>query len=149
MTGKVYKYLGPRARGKVFESAHQVTLRCSLPKEFNDPYELFLSINLNENPERLAFYNDVIGELPQVPTTCFSRSPAIIPMWAHYAQNLEGFAIEFDEARISSQYPDAGFGDVDYRDDADPELNDALALAYETCKPRHTFFLRRGVFSAA
>jgi hypothetical protein len=131
----------PEADGGVF--------KCSYPKAFNDPYELFLSLDLNETPELIAYYAEVIGELPQLPTTCFSRSPAVLPMWAHYAQNLEGFVVEVDEARLASRYPESGFGDVDYRESPDPRLNSALAHAYTTCKPRHTFLLRRWVFSAA
>ncbi len=92
---KIYKYIGPDGIEKVFHSANVGTLKCSLPKEFNDPYELFLTINFNERPDALAFYADAIGELPQFPTTCFSRSPIVLPMWAHYARNLEGFAVDF------------------------------------------------------
>jgi hypothetical protein len=84
---KIYKYIGPEHIDKIFHSPDVVTLKCSLPKEFNDPYELFRRIDFNERPDALAYYADAIGELPQLPTTCFSRSPAVIPMWAHYAQN--------------------------------------------------------------
>ena len=38
-----------------------MTLKCSLPRNFNDPYELFLTVNFREKPEALAFYTDVIG----------------------------------------------------------------------------------------
>jgi hypothetical protein len=113
---RIYKYIGHSYIGKVLGDSQQVTLKCSYPKDFNDPYELFLTINFNESPELLAFYSDVIGELPQIPTTCFSRSPLVIPMWAHYAQNHEGFAIEFDEAELMKHFPESGFGDVDYQD---------------------------------
>jgi hypothetical protein len=79
----IYKYLGHEVIDKLFQSPDNVTFKCSLPKDFNDPYELFLTIDFKEEPELLAFYADAIGELPQYPTTCFSRSPAVIPMWAH------------------------------------------------------------------
>jgi hypothetical protein len=88
MSNKIYKYVGSSNLNNVLASAEQVTLKCSYPKDFNDPYELFLTINFNEKPDALAFYSEVIGDLPQLPTTCFSRSPSVIPMWAHYAQNL-------------------------------------------------------------
>lgn len=39
----IYKYLGPEMIDKVFQT-DGVTLRCSLPKDFNDPYELFLTL---------------------------------------------------------------------------------------------------------
>ena len=99
---KIYKYIGPEHIDKVFHSSDVVTLKCSLPKEFNDPYELFLTIDFNERPDALAYYADAIGELPQLPTTCFSRSPVVIPMWAHYAQNHQGFAVEFSEDGLGS-----------------------------------------------
>ena len=126
-----------------------VTLKCSYPKDFNDPYELFLTIDFKQEPEVLAFYADAIGELPQLPTTCFSRSPSVIPMWAHYAQNSEGFAIEFDESELATAFPKSGFGDVDYRDAPDDGLSDTLHRAYHIGKPRYVYILHTGVFSAA
>jgi hypothetical protein len=87
--------------------------------------------------------------LPQLPTTCFSRTPSSLPMWAHYAQNSEGFVLEIDESVLASRYPESGFGDVEYRSGPDERLNEALASAFVTAKPRHTYLLRRAVFSAA
>jgi len=97
MSKFLYKYIGPATLDKVFSELGHFTMKCSLPKNFNDPYELFLTLDFRERPEALAYYADVVGDLPQIPTTCFSRSPDVVPMWAHYAQNLEGFAIELDE----------------------------------------------------
>ena len=149
MSKFIYKYVGPSYLDKVFAIKDHVTLKCSYPKDFNDPYELFLTIDFNEPPEVLAFYADAVGELPQFPTTCFSRSPAVIPMWAHYAQNLQGLCIEFDEKLLSESFPKSGFGDVDYRNTPDPDLTETLYRAYEIKKFRYMFFLHRGVFSAA
>ena len=97
MSKYIYKYVGSSYLDKIFMTKEHITLKCSYPKDFNDPYELFLTIDFNERPEVLAFYADAVGELPQLHTTCFSRSPAVLPMWAHYAQNLQGLCIEFDE----------------------------------------------------
>jgi hypothetical protein len=146
---RIYKYIGPEHIDKVFDSSHAVTLKCSLPKEFNDPYELFLTIDFNERPDALAYYADAIGELPQRPTTCFSRSPAVIPMWAHYAENHQGFAIEFSEEGLAKAFPESGLGDVTYSDTPTEDLSDMLYRAYVIGKPRYTYFLQRGVFSAA
>jgi Protein of unknown function (DUF2971) len=146
---KIYKYIGPENIDKVFHSSDVVTVKCSLPKDFNDPYELFLTIDFNEEPDALAFYADAIGEVPQLPTTCFSRSPLVIPMWAHYAQNLQGFAIEFSEDGLVTACPQAVFGDVSYSDAPKEDLTDILYRAYKIGKPRYTYFLRRGVFNAA
>jgi len=149
MSTKIYKYVGCSYLDKVIGLPGQVTLKCSCPKDFNDPYELFLTIDFTEQPDVLAFYRDVIGILPQLPTTCFSRSPIVIPMWAHYAQNTEGFAIEFDEAALAQSFPESGFGDVDYRDAADDNLTHLLHRAFQIGKPRYLYMLRKGVFSAA
>lgn len=145
----IYKYVSLEHLDKVIGANNKVTLRCSYPKDFNDPYELFLTIDFKERPEVLAFYLEVVGKLPQLPTTCFSRTPSVIPMWAHYAQNLQGFTIEFDEAMLVQSFPESGFGDVDYRDAADDDLTDTLYRAYEIGKPRYLYFLRNEVFSAA
>lgn len=149
MCTNIYKYVGHDYLGKVFGSSDQVTLKYSYPKDFNDPYELFLTIDFKESPEVLAFYADVIGELDQLPTTCFSRSPCVMPMWAHYAQSLQGFAIEFNEAKLAQFFHESSFGDVNYRDSPDDDLADMLHRAYALCKMRYIYLLRRGVFSAA
>jgi hypothetical protein len=149
MAKNIYKYIGASTLEKVFAVDGCVTVKCSYPKDFNDPYELFLAINVEERPEYLAYYADAVGQLDQIPTTCFSLSPAVVPMWAHYAQNHEGLVIEFDEEKLSAAFKQAGFGDVDYRDRADESLSDLLYRAAVTGKPRHTYLLRRAVFSAA
>lgn len=149
MNKYIYKYVGSNYLDKVFAVKDHVTLKCSYPKDFNDPYELFLTIDFNESPEVLAFYLDAVGQITQLPTTCFSRSPAVIPMWAHYAQNLQGLCIQFDEKLLSESFPKSDFGDVDYQDAPDPSLTQMLYYAYGTAKPRHLHFLRRGIFSAA
>jgi Protein of unknown function (DUF2971) len=145
----IYKYLGPEVIDKIFQSPDNVTLKCSLPKDFNDPYELFLTIDFNEEPDLLAFYADAIGELPQHPTTCFSRSPAVIPMWAHYAQNHEGFVIEVSEEKLSEMLPEVACGDVSYSDVPIRDLSASLSMAYGTSKMRHTYLLRQGVLHSA
>jgi hypothetical protein len=67
----IYKYLGPQVIDKIFQSPDNVTLKCSLPKDFNDPYELFLTINFNEEPDRLAFYADAIWRASSIPNNLF------------------------------------------------------------------------------
>ncbi len=149
MSKKIYKYIGPGYLDKVFQFPDLVTLKCSLPKDFNDPYELFLTIDFNERADALAYYADAVGELPQFPTTCFSLSPTVIPMWAHYAQNHLGFALEFSEEKLIKAFPKSKFGDVDYLDAPKENLTDLLYRAYEIGKPRYTYFLRNEVFNAA
>lgn len=145
---RIYKYAGASYLHSVVGD-EGVTAKFSFPKDFNDPYELFLTIDFNEKPDVLALYADVIGELPQLPTTCFSRSPAVAPMWAHYAQNLTGFAVEFDEEALQKQFTECRFGDVKYKPSADDGLIETLHRAFVIGKPRYTYMLRAGVFNSA
>lgn len=144
-----YKYVGATYADKVIRAPDHVTLKCSTPNQFNDPYELFLTIDFNDKPEILAFYSEIVGELPQLPTTCFSHSPIVLPMWAHYAQNLEGFVIEFDESKLAALLPERGFDDVDYRDGPDSDMEPLIDRAYEIGKFRYIYLLRQSIFSAA
>ena len=145
----LYKYVGASYLEKVLSSPSAVTLKCSYPKHFNDPFELFLTVDSRDEPEALAFYGEVIGEIPQVPTTCFSRSPDVIPMWAHYAEALTGVVVELNEEELSKEFPQSGFGDVDYQDSPDEWLTDMLQRAYMIKKPRYVYQLQRGAFSRA
>lgn len=146
---KIYKYVGPECIDRVFHSSSVATLKCSLPKDFNDPYELFLTIDFDAEPDALAFYADAIGELPQHPTTCFSQSPLVIPMWAHYAQNHQGFVIEFSEDELAKAFPESRLDEVDYSDTPTHDLSDLLYRAYKIGKMRYTYMLRGAVFNAA
>jgi hypothetical protein len=150
MSKKIYKYMGPEVPKLAFSSEGLCSLKCSYPNEFNDPYELFLTINFqNSPPELLAYYQEIVGKIPKNPVTCFSKAPDVIPMWAHYGHNHRGVVLEFDEEEFSRLLPDAGFGDVDYRDQADEDLEETLVRAFHIGKPRYHFFLHQGVFSAA
>lgn len=146
---RIYKYLSEQTLDRVFSDSNVATFKCSYPKDFNDPFELFLTINYDQEPEVLAYYKEVIGDIPQWPTTCFSRSPSVVPMWAHYANNQTGLVIEVDEELLSSTVSDYSFGDVDYQDEPSDQLSGLLNYAAQSCKPRHVEWLQRGVFSAA
>ena len=106
-------------------------------------------MDFGERPELIAFYADVVGELPQKPTTCFSRSPSVLPMWAHYASNLQGFVIEVDEEKLAKCFPESIFGDVKYQDKSSDAVADNLYRAYEIGKFRYMHLLRQSVFGAA
>lgn len=148
MTKLIYKYFGP-GLAEIALSDNGATLKCSLPKDFNDPYELFLTVNFNADPGALACYQEAIGSIPQLPTTCFSSSPAISPMWAHYGLNVTGFVVEFNEDLLKKHFPEARFDDVSYRDAADDGLTEMLYRVHVIKKPRYTYFLQGGVFHAA
>jgi len=148
MTKLIYKYFG-LSLADIALSDSGATLKFSLPKDFNDPYELFLTVDFKAEPGALACYQEVIGSLPQLPTTCFSSSPVISPMWAHYGLNVTGFVVEFNEDRLREHFPEAQFGDLTYRDAADDGLTEMLYRVHMIKKPRYTYLLQRGVFHAA
>ncbi|MFB2726687.1 DUF2971 domain-containing protein [Shewanella mangrovisoli] len=149
MSKKIYKYIGPKILEQAFSRQGFCRVKCSYPKDYNDPYELFLTVDFNDEPEVLAFYNEVIEEIPQYPTSCFSNSPIVTPMWAHYGQNSQGFVIEFDENKILKAIENARIDDVDYKDKPSEELSNLLHRACFIGKPRYTMFLWRGVLSSA
>lgn len=146
---KLYKYVGPAIIPLVLAGGDAVSLRFSLPREFDDPYELFLTIDFAIDPELLAFYIDLVGDVTQWPTSCFSRRPDVVPMWAHYARGLRGAVIELDEECLATRIPGSVFGDVEYRDVADPRVSHLLAFAAGTLKFRHADALRRAAFAEA
>lgn len=147
---RLYKYIREASLSKSLEHPEFVSLKCSTPREYNDPYELFLTISFdNAEPEMLAFYNDLVGELPELPTTCFSRAPDVVPMWAHYAEDHTGAVVEFDENLLLEHFAGARVGDVEYRDEPDPGLGGALEFAYGTQKFRHSYSVAQSIFNAA
>ncbi|AUH34668.1 hypothetical protein CUV01_15905 [Paracoccus tegillarcae] len=133
----------------VFNRDGYCGVKCSLPKDYNDPYELFLGVDLNVSTESLATYRDIIQELPHFPTTCFSKSPIVAPMWAHYAQNHSGFVLEFDVESLKDNFEEIEIRDVDYKAEPNPALADSLERAAVTKKPRHAVWLRQAVLTEA
>ncbi len=93
MSKNLYKYIGPEIFELSTAKLGVIGFKCSYPKDYNDPYELFLSIDTSIDTQLLAFYKESVGEIPQFPTTCFSKSPVVIPMWAHYGHSSKGFVI--------------------------------------------------------
>lgn len=149
MSKLIYKYIGPEHIEKIFSTPEKITLKCSTPKDFNDPYELFLTMDFNIDPESLAVYAEAIGDLPQLPTTCFSSSPIIVPMWAHYAQNHEGFVVELSEEELTRAVPESRIDEVRYSDEPLDDFSDLIARVLHIAKPRYTYFLWSAVFNAA
>jgi hypothetical protein len=149
MSSKIYKYMGSDVLKLALSEQGECSFKCSYPRDFNDPYELFLTINFQQEPELLAYYQEIIGEMPQLPVTCFSKAPNVIPMWAHYGHNHRGIVVEFDETEFLKNYPKARFNNVDYQDEPNSNLEDMLNRAFHIGKPRYHFFLQQGVFSTA
>ncbi|PWN54874.1 DUF2971 domain-containing protein [Abyssibacter profundi] len=70
-------------------------------------------------------------------------------MSLRYGHNHRGLVIEVDEERITENFPDIDFRDVDYQDEAHDHILDLLYTALKTGKPRHTHFLTQAVLIAA
>jgi Protein of unknown function (DUF2971) len=149
MDKKIYKYFSQDVLELVFEKEGYCGIKCSLPKDYNDPFELFLGVDLSVGPEGLATYRELIYELPQYPTTCFSKSPVVAPMWAHYAQNHSGFAIEFDVDAMEEALPNVAIHNVTYRNEPDESISANIARAAGTKKPRHAVWLQQAVIHHA
>ncbi len=132
---------------------NKCSLKLSYLKDYNDPFEFFLTIDYNQEPEILAYYKEIISMVTERPVTCFSKSPLITPMWAHYASNSQGFVVEINEGRLKKwlkeQEAADSFGDIDYQDTPHDHMQDMLQRAYVLCKPRHVGFLWQAVASAA
>lgn len=149
MGDKIYKYFSASVLELVFAQSGHCGIKCSLPKDYNDPYELFLGVDLTVTPELLATYRELVADLPQYPTSCFSESPAVTPMWAHYGDNHSGFVIEFDVDALKNAYPNILISDVEYRTEPNASIARSLQMAEGTKKPRHGYFLQQTVLASA
>ncbi|WBQ13330.1 DUF2971 domain-containing protein [Hyphomonadaceae bacterium BL14] len=149
MGKKIYKYFSSGVLDLVFTRQNYCGIKFSLPKDYNDPFELFLGVDLTVTPYLLATYRELVTELPQHPTSCFSKSPIITPMWAHYGENHSGFVVEFDIDALKAAYPDIVIKDVTYRTGPSEQLAEQLQRAAGTKKPRHAYFLQQTVLASA
>ncbi|MCF5684916.1 DUF2971 domain-containing protein [Pseudomonas sp. PA-1-3F] len=149
----LYKYMGPEIADKFLLADGTCSLKLSYLKDYNDPFEFFLTIDYNQGPEILAYYNEMISMVTQQPVTCFAKSPLITPMWAHYASNSQGFVAQINEAALDewleSKNSDPSFGDIDYRDSPHEGMQGMLDRAYVVSKPRHIGWLQQAIGSSA
>lgn len=149
MGSKVYKYLSAGVLDLVFARPGFCGIKCSLPKDYNDPFELFLGVDLTVTPKLLAAYRELVAELPQRPTSCFSKSPIVTPMWAHYGNNHSGFVVELDVDALKVAFPHIVVMDVTYRTEPSEQIAGQLQRAAGTKKPRHAYFLQQTVLASA
>lgn len=145
--------MGPDIADRFLVENNKCSLKLSYLKDYNDPFEFFLTIDYNQPPEILAFYNEIISMVTQHPVTCFSKSPVSTPMWAHYAANSQGFVAEFDEEKLSewldSHEAGSDFGDIDYQDTPHQHMQETLLKAHYIGKYRHVTWLWQAVTTAA
>jgi len=145
----IYKYASPNNIEHLFNAEGNVSLKFSLPSDFNDLFELFLTIDFNRDPDDLAYYLDLIGDNLSFPTTCFSISPVVVPMWAHYSMNHQGFVIEFSENKMREVFPNSHFRNVRYSDVPVHDLSDLLTRARVVMKYRYNACLWDAIYSSA
>jgi len=149
LTNSIYKYFSADVFEHVFKDDKNINLKCSLPRDYNDPYELFLGIDLTADTECLATYKASLGDIPQFYTTCFSSSGSSSPMWAHYAKNHSGFVIEFEINQLRDSLPDSSIREVSYRDTPDESILVHLQRASVTGKARHTMWMMDAIIHHA
>lgn len=151
----LYKFMGADIIDKLMMDETHIGIKFSHLHEYNDPYEFFLTIDFNRGSDELAFYNEMIGMVTKQPATCFTKSPVIPPMWAHYAGNSSGFVIEINEEKFKKYLDEIGFqdhssiADVEYKDSPDTGIEDILARAFHICKPRYIYWLQSCIMTAA
>ena len=134
----------------MLEDSGAASLRFSLPKDFNDPYELFLQPSGPlSSEEHRAFYQFFLGDVVQAPALCFSRRPDSVTMWAHYASEGEGIALAFDEDSLAEEFAVAYFADVDYSDQPATVDVDLIERAFGTGKRRDGLNLLSAAHRAA
>jgi hypothetical protein len=138
----LFKYLCPDGALKVFEHDAELALRFELPRDYNDPYELFLQAEPPfESEDVRAFYDFFLGEVAQAPVSCFSKRPDSVVMWAHYGRGGAGICIGFDEDRLAEQFPIAFVDDVEYLDRPATVESSIVNRAFLTGKNRHALRL--------
>lgn len=146
---KLYKYIGESILSKMFETEGKISIKCSYPRDYNDPYELFVTLDNYDDPDVVAYFNELVSNIPQLPTTCFSTRPDIIPMWAHYGNQSKGFVIELDEDIIKNHFPDVAIKNVDYKDAPEPLDSYQISYALARGKFRHTLWAQQNTINAA
>ncbi|HUP80610.1 MAG TPA: DUF2971 domain-containing protein, partial [Pirellula sp.] len=146
----LFKYVGKKAAEAALKTQGQFSLRFNLPKNYNDPYELFLNTDKPlETREEIAFYECFLRELPDEAVTCFSKRPESVVMWAHYCGEGTGICLAIDENDLVNQFEQAFIDDVEYT--AVPAMVSAYDVKYActTKKNRHTEQLMRMAMRAA
>ncbi len=147
---RIYKYISPENVNKVFAIKGTVSFKCDYPKNYNDPFELFLTVNTKGvDPKYIAYYHEIIGSIPQIPTSCFSKRPDIIPMWAHYAKEHSGVVVEIDEELLLKSNKNASVGEVEYTENTGTVDLETVKYACETAKFRHTALIQRSALRSA
>src|SRR5206468_8456365 len=79
------------------------------------------------------FLQQKFGECFRI--VCFTASNDFVPMWAHYASDHAGFAVEFDPGHALFKHAD--FEEVTYSSDR-PKIQWTATQPMEVCKSAFT-----------
>ena len=146
----LFKYLSPDGAQQSLSKKGLLHLKFGLPSNYNDPYELFLQTNKPlELETQRAFYEFFLGEIPQMPVTCFSKRPDSVVMWAHYGREMTGICLGFDEYALTQKFPVAYIDDVQYSDQPAQIGASLVDFVFNTGKRRHALQLLRIAHKAA
>lgn len=138
----------------MFSKEGTFSIKFSSLKEFNDPYEYFLTIDYSSlEPEVLAVYEEIMTMHMPYWASCFSKTPINTPMWAHYADDFQGFSIELNEnlliKYLEKNNIDYKINDIEYLKSATPLLTEKIRYAAVRGKPRDYYIFQNLVYSYA
>lgn len=119
---KLYKYRSLANTHYVFDILLEGRLRCSAWSNLNDPMEGIFEYTNGESGRFRSYIDDVIRCKFEYKICSLSLNPFSSVMWAHYADEFRGLAIEVDLPLIDSPNEDFGYADpliapIEYRDE--------------------------------
>jgi len=134
----LFKYINGRGVRGMLPAPGSLSLRFSSPRDYNDPYELFLQPDSAlDDEDEAAFYEYFLGHVVSLPVTCFSRRPDLVTMWAHYSAEGSGVCVAFDEDRLADEFEFAFVDDVAYSETPAQIPTHMITWALTTGKRRH------------
>ncbi len=114
---KIYKYYSlcgdPDSDQKKIEAVKNNTIWGSTYSQFNDPYEAQFTYLSKDDFDDMGFpegtealWQSVITSIRNhITTICFTQNPDNMSMWSNYANNHQGFCIEYKIEDPSRFYP--------------------------------------------
>lgn len=145
----ICKYLSPEGARASLTGSAGITLKFSLPQDYNDPFELYLEPGDFDEASDRAYFDFYLGSLAQFPVSCFSHTPDSVVMWAHYAQDRKGICVVFDEDALCDSFDRVVVDDVTYVDTFPSEYLSSINYAKTTGKARHMKFALSEAYSTA
>ncbi len=75
---------------------HENYFWLSKPSDFNDPFDCNVNLIEHENHKELFYDETKPNAIDGIGITCFTEEINELLLWAHYANNYRGFALEFN-----------------------------------------------------